>query len=251
MQKHFYLIRGLIREQGHWGKFTSHLEKHFPEAKISLLDIPGAGVYFKDSTPLSIKGIVGKIREEYLTRRIQNEDSHLVAISLGGMIATEWMKGFPEDFKQATLINTSLGGISPVYERIFPKALLYLLKVPLLKGRAKESRILRLVSNHNNVFDETLDSWEEIQKLRPVSLDNTIRQLLAGALYRPPGDFSPSIPITLLGATNDRMVSVECSRAIAKRWDVPLIEHPTAGHDLTVDAPEWVIDQLKKTNSVP
>ena len=244
-QKHFYLIRGLIREQAHWGSFLAHLEKNFPDARISLFDIPGVGRYFKESSPLTIKSMMEFIRQEYLTIKKQNEDSHLVAISLGGMIGVEWMKNYPQDFDRATLINTSLGGVSPFYDRLMPRAFLDLLIVPLLSGREKEAHMLKLVTNHRDIFDSTLELWESIQKERPVSLDNTLRQLFAAAFYRP-REFNPIIPVQLIASTQDRMVSVKCSRALSRRWNVPLIEHTTAGHDLTADAPEWVAKEIKK-----
>mgnify|MGYP006188917251 CR=1 FL=1 len=243
-QKHFYLIRGLIREKGHWGSFLVHLKKQFPDALITTIDIPGAGDYHSSPSPLSIRGMVEGMRRDFLKERAENEESHLIAISLGGMISVEWMKTHPHDFHRATLINTSFGGISPVYHRLLPTALLFLLKVPTLKGRKKESRILKLVSNHSQVFEETLDMWEEINNLRPVSLENTLRQLFAGACFKV-GEFTPPIPIQLLASTKDRMVSVECSRAIAKKWNLSLTEHPTGGHDLTVDDPEWVAKNIK------
>jgi pimeloyl-ACP methyl ester carboxylesterase len=245
-QKHFYLIRGLIREKGHWGSFLGELKKEFPDAKVTAIDIPGAGDYHTSSSPLSIRGMVEEMRRDYLSAQTENEDSHLIAISLGGMISVEWMKAHPTDFGRATLINTSFGGISPLYHRLLPTALLFLLKVPTLKGRHKESRILELVSNHSHVFEETLDMWEEINNLRPVSLENTLRQLFAGACFSV-GDFTPPIPIELLASTKDRMVSVECSRAIAKKWNLPLSEHSTGGHDLTVDDPEWVAKKIKES----
>jgi pimeloyl-ACP methyl ester carboxylesterase len=249
-QKHFYLIRGLIREKDHWGQFLIELQKAFPDAKISTFDIPGAGLYYNGLSPLSIKKIVHHIRRDFLEVRQEDESAHLIAISLGGMIAVEWMKKYPEDFQEATLINTSLGGVSPIFHRLLPSALIYLMKVPFLKGRAKESRILRLVSNHKNIFDDTLNLWERIQKERPVSLQNTIRQLLAAATYRP-GDFLPKVPVLIVAATQDRMVDVSCSRAIARKWNVPIVEHPTGGHDLTSDAPEWVALEIKKAIAAP
>lgn len=245
-QKHFYLIRGLIREKGHWGSFLVHLKETFPEAIITTLDIPGAGDYFTSPSPLSIQRMVEQMRQDYLKHKLPNEDSHLLAISLGGMISVEWMKHFPKDFDRATLINTSFGGISPIHHRLMPNAFLFLLKVPVLKGRSKESRILELVTNHKDIFTDTLDMWEGIQKERPVSLPNTFRQLLAGATFRV-GDFTPSIPVQLLASTLDRMVSIKCSRAIASKWNLPLVEHPTGGHDLTADDPKWVTMQIKET----
>jgi pimeloyl-ACP methyl ester carboxylesterase len=248
-KKHFYLIRGLIREKGHWGDFITQLEKKFPESKITGIDLPGAGDYYQSTSPLSVREIVEEMRKDYLKLKLDQEDSHLVAVSLGGMIALEWMRNYSEDFHRATLINTSFGGISPFYQRLLPKAFLFLLKVPFLKGREKESRILELVTNNKDIFHETLNLWEKIQKDRPVSLDNTLRQLFAAGLFKAK-DFIPTVPVSLIASTKDRMVSVECSRAISKKWNVPLVEHPTGGHDLTADDPEWVADKIKKESSL-
>ncbi len=249
-QKHFYLFRGLVREKRHWGSFVADLQNTFPDAIITTIDIPGAGDYFKETSPLSIKEMVEKMRPDYLRTKKENEDAYLVAISLGGMISVEWMRHYPNDFKQATLVNTSFGGISPLFHRLLPSAAAFLLKVFILKGREKEARILKLVSNHNNVFDQTLNSWEKIAAERPVSVSNTLRQLVAGARFKT-NKFTPKIPITLLGSTHDKMVSVECSRAISRAWKVPLREHPTGGHDLSVDDPIWLAQEIKKAISGP
>ncbi len=244
-QKHFYLIRGLIREQAHWGRFLTDLQEAFPDAKISAFDIPGAGIYHTKKCPLSIKKIVDHIRQDYLREKIFGESAHFIAISLGGMIAVEWMKRYPDDFHSGTLINTSLGGHSPIFNRLLPSAFFYLMKVPLLNGRNRESHILRLVSNNKNVFDETLDLWEEIQSERPVNLGNTVRQLVAAATYYP-RNFCPKIPLLILAGIQDRMVDVSCSRAIAKKWNMTIVEHTSGGHELTTDAPEWVVREIKK-----
>jgi len=40
------------------------------------------------------------------------------------------------------------------------------------------------------------------------------------------------------------LVKSSASRRIAERWKVPLIEHPQAGHDLSLDDPQWIVDLL-------
>lgn len=244
-QKHFFLFRGLIREARHWGEFPELLAAAHPGCKVTSIDIPGAGEYFKSPSPLSMKKMVEEMRRVFLEKRNDNDECILIAISLGGMIAAQWLKLFPEDFQKAILINTSYGGISGAFERLKFGALLHILKVPTLKGRAKEAHILRLVSNHKNMFDKTLNLWEGIQKERPVSLANTIRQLTAAGFFRI-GNWKPSLPVLVLASPQDRMVSVNCSRAIAERWQAPIIEHPTAGHDLSADDPKWLVSEISK-----
>lgn len=244
-QKHFYLLRGLIREARHWGKFPELLGNACEGSRISTIDIPGAGVHFRSPSPLSMGEMVEEMRREYLKHKTENEETILLAISLGGMIAAQWMKDYPQDFEKAILINTSYGGLSPLFDRLKISALQHLLKVPVLKGRAKEARILELVSNHHDNFENNLNLWEEIQKERPVSLVNTIRQLTAATRFQI-GDFVPSIPVLILASVNDRMVSVECSRTIAKKWQAKIVEHPTAGHDLSADDPQWIADKARE-----
>lgn len=188
--------------------------------------------------------MVEELREKYLLHRNKDEESIIVAISLGGMIAGVWLRKYPEDFKQAILMNSSFSGISPLHHRLRPSALPSLLKVPLLKDRDKEAQILRLVSNHPSVFEKTLESWEKIHRERPVSLINALRQLFAASTCRLT-DFTPRIPVLILASRNDRMVSVNCSRAIAQKWKAKIIEHPSAGHDISCDDPEWIVDQMK------
>lgn len=248
-QKHFYLIRGLIRESRHWGNFSDFLKAEFPDCLITYIEIPGAGSLFKENSPLSVNAMVKTMREEYLKNKTKDEEAVLVAISLGGMIACEWVKNYPEDFHSMALINTSFGDVSPLFHRLKFDAIKYLLKVPLLKGKQKEEWILKLVKNHTHDFEEVLDLWAQIQTDRPVAAKNALRQLFAAATFRL-GNFRPAIPVVILGSTNDRMVSVECSRAISKKWNVPLYEHPTGGHDLSADDSKWISEKIKESLGV-
>lgn len=188
--------------------------------------------------------MVEQMREKFLLHHRPGEESIVVSISLGGMIAGKWIKSYPEDFKRAILMNSSFRGLSPLHHRLKPQAYPYLFIVPFLKGRKKEAAILNLVSNHPQVFEETLKSWEKIQKERPVSFPNAMRQLFAASTCKLV-DFTPNIPVLILASSMDRLVSVNCSRAIAKKWKARIIEHPTAGHDISCDDPEWIVDKMK------
>ena len=242
MAEHFILIRGLIREAAHWGDFLPHLRAHYPQAHFHCIDIPGAGVHFQTLSPLTISGIVDRMREDYLALKLDGP-ANLIAISLGGMISVDWMRRYPQDFKTCVLMNTSFSDYSPVWQRLKPSAFLGLLKAPIQKGNAKEYTILKVVSNSTADYELNTQRWSEITHARPVSVANTFRQLLAATTFSTKG-FKPSIPTLILASTNDRMVNVECSRVIAKTWGAPILENPTAGHDITLDAADWVIRQL-------
>jgi hypothetical protein len=58
----------------------------------------------------------------------------------------------------------------------------------------------------------------------------------------------------VLAGEHDRLVAVQCSKAVAKRWGVALQLHPSAGHDLTLDDGRWVaaaVRQWRETRQMP
>jgi pimeloyl-ACP methyl ester carboxylesterase len=242
----FILLRGLIREAGHWGPFLDDLKEKFPDSTIACIDIPGAGVRYQDPSPTSMSEIVQIMREDFRRLKLPaDRPVALVAISLGGMIAAQWFQSYPQDFQAVVLMNTSYGSMSPLWQRLQPKALQLLLKVPLLKGEAKEHRILEVVSNRQDKYQSVAERWGQIAALRPVSLANTFRQLFAAARFKTTVN-KPGMPVLLLSSLQDRMVSVECMRTIAKAWKLPTVDHPTAGHDLPTDEPRWTAEQIHR-----
>ena len=78
-----------------------------------------------------------------------------------------------------------------------------------------------------------------------MSATNALRQLLAAARYRAPA-VAPHPHILLLASQNDRLVNSRCSQAIARGWQCDLALHPQAGHDLPLDAPRWVLEQVQQ-----
>ncbi len=240
---HFYLVRGLIREARHWGTLPVQLQAVFPAARITCIDLPGAGVNHRLPSPWRVQDMVGFMRQEFLHQRTAGETAVLLAISLGGMIAAHWLRTFPQDFQRAVLINTSYGGLSPLLHRLRPRAMGVLAKVALAPPADKEATILSLVSNHGDARTLALPLWNAIRADRPVSLANTVRQLWAASRFRL-GEGRPVIPVLLLAGTQDRLVNVACSRAIARHWGLPLKEHPSAGHDLPLDDPTWIVNEI-------
>jgi pimeloyl-ACP methyl ester carboxylesterase len=70
-----------------------------------------------------------------------------------------------------------------------------------------------------------------------------LRQLWAAARYRAPAQ-APA-PTLILASRNDALVDPSCSEELARRWRVPVRMHASAGHDLTLDDPDWVVDQIR------
>ena len=245
--KNWILLRGLARESAHWGAFVPQLQATFPDTKITLLDLPGTGRFYRDASPATIQEITDNVRDQALAQGLIQQPVTILALSLGAMVAWEWMRRYPDDICGAALMNTSFADLSPFYQRLRWQS--YTNFIALLMTRdiyKREAKILQLTCNRRDQDEQiaSASAWAKIQQDRPISLKNSYRQLIAAASFRP-GDIKPQQPVLLLNGGGDRLVSSACSEAIHKKWLLELRRHPWAGHDLTLDDGDWVVLQLQ------
>ncbi len=242
------LLRGLTREAGHWGQFAMDFGAAFPCAAVILLDLPGNGALNHQRSPSSVAEIARHCRTQLHERGVQGP-VNLLAMSLGAMVAIDWMTTAPEEVASSVLVNTSVRPFSPMFHRLRPRNYLSLLAMALgaTKGLAIEATILRITS-HLVRADEAqalqhIQAWTLLRKLHPVHRMNALRQLLAAARFTAVGP-APSCPVLLLASECDGLVNPACSRALHRSWHCQLNIHPLAGHDLPLDAPAWVIQKI-------
>ena len=243
--QNWILLRGLARESAHWGAFVPLLQSTFPEAQITLLDLPGTGCFHQETSPGTIKAITNRVRHHAFDNGFIQQPVTVLALSLGAMVGWEWMRSYPEDICGAALMNTSFADLSPFYQRLRWQSYRDFVALTMTHDvHNRELRILQLVSNRRDQNEQITQAWEKIQNERPISLKNSFRQIIAAATYRP-GDIKPKQPVLLLNGQGDRLVAPACSEAINKKWNLELRRHPWAGHDLTLDDGAWVALQLK------
>jgi pimeloyl-ACP methyl ester carboxylesterase len=243
--QHWILLRGLARESAHWGDFVPLLQAAFPNAQITPLDLPGTGRFYRDTSPNSIKAITAQVRRHAFNQGLIDRPVTLLALSLGAMVAWEWMHSYPDDISATALINTSFADLSPFYQRLRWQSYRNFVALVTANLYKRESEILQLTSNNQYPHERITQAWATIQRERPISLTNSFRQIIAAASYRP-GGIPPQQPVLLLNGLGDRLVSPACSEAIHKKWRLELRRHPWAGHDLTLDDGAWVTLQLKE-----
>ena len=239
------LLRGLTREAGHWGSFRHRLAQQAGgQDAVIALDLPGNGVLHGKASPASVPYMARACRAE-LARRGVAPPYVLVAMSLGAMVALDWCHEAPVEVAGCVLINTSARGQGWFWQRLRPRnyaSLLGLLR-PGLPALQRETAILGMTSSDPARHAGVAAQWAAMAISRPVRWQNALRQLLAAARYVPPVG-RPGMPMLLLASEDDTLVSVQCSRDIAARWELPLQVHPHAGHDLPLDDPGWVLAQL-------
>ncbi len=245
--KTWVLLRGLSREQQHWGEFLNLCRHRFPDKQFITLDLPGCGIYHHQQSPLSITKIRRHLQFELQKNHHQElaQGFGIIGLSLGAMVALDWLQHDHQRVAAVVVMNTSANNFPPFWRFKFT-ALGTALRTLLAKSVAqREANILQLVSQQHGVDQQVLMQWQTIQQQRPVSVVTFFRQLIAAARFSLP-DFFPKTSVLVLASSNDGMVSSECSKKIAERYAWPLALNNLAGHDLTLDQPVWVVDQLQQ-----
>jgi pimeloyl-ACP methyl ester carboxylesterase len=239
-------LRGLTREARHWGDFPERFRAAFSgelaAADILTPDLPGNGRLHAMQSPLSVTAMMESCRQQ-LHEQGKAPPYHLLALSLGGMVAVAWALRYPEECRALVLMSTSLRPYSPFYKRLRPRGWATLVRLIPARGLQRERGILQLTSARADELQALLPTWTAYAGEYPVSRSGALRQLFAAARFTVSG--KPRVPMLLLAGAGDRMVHPDCSRRLAQAWQAECVLHPDAGHDLTLDAGDWVAARVK------
>lgn len=238
------LLRGLTREVRHWGDLPERIAARWPEAGVHCVDLPGNGSRHADASPVAITPMLAAVRDEVATRGVV-PPYHLLALSLGGLVAIEWGLRHPQELAGAVLVNTSVRPFAPWFRRLRPGAWPALGRLLLdVEGDAThEQLVLALTSTGRGDDARRLADWIAWRRECRVTRLNALRQLVAAARYRAPSA-PPAVPLLVLASAADRLVDPRCSTRIAQRWGSAFALHPHAGHDLPLDDAPWVVERV-------
>ena len=234
-------LRGLTSEARHWGdfpaRFRAELGGDLAQSDILTPDLPGNGRRFGEPSPTRVEAMLQACRRD-LQQQGKPPPYHLLGLSLGGMVAVAWAARYPEECRAAVLINISLRPWSPFYQRLRPGAWPSVAGLLLARGEQRERAILELTSARAAELRGVLPAWTAWARECPVPRRAALRQLLAAARYS--AVEKPAVPLLILAAAGDRMVHPRCSQRLARAWGAELAWHPSAGHDLALDAGDWL-----------
>lgn len=241
------LLRGLIREGRHWEDFPDRLRQRVQPAAVWTPDLPGNGRLSHLPSPTSVSGMVQALRRS-LYEQGARPPFRVVALSLGAMVTVEWMRHWPGEIAAAALINTSSGRFSPPWHRLRPAIYGRLLRDVVFSREtvAGEYAILDITSNlrSRDFLWQLARKWADYDHEFPVGTANTLRQLWAAIRFRAPARPVSGVPTLIINGAGDRLVDHRCSEALSRAWSLPLRQHPEAGHDLPLDAPDWLLERL-------
>ncbi|MDZ7924275.1 MAG: alpha/beta hydrolase [Marinagarivorans sp.] len=250
---HIILLRGLGRESAHWGDFPEQLKRYLDEQlkthtecdkqgiTIYSIDLPSCGEFHQQAACKTIAEMTEHARDTFNRKKNASPKTLLIGLSMGGMVALDWSQRYPQEITYVVLINSSLG-TQPLHWRIKLHAWPIAFAALLAPLKWREYWMLKLVSNDKKNQREQLKNWLYIQQQRPVSRCHLMQLLIAAARFKP---LKTSLKNGLIiTSQQDQLVSSRCSHAIAAQYQWPLLQHPSAGHDLPMDAPEWLCKHL-------
>ena len=247
------LLRGLIRESRHWLDFPEYFAANVKspdgaDTAVISCDLPGFGTENDGVVPATVPEFVDDMRARLKSQLEPGERIGLCAVSLGGMVGLSWLSRFPDDFSCAVIINSSLGDVSPLWQRMQLRNWPNIFRAPFMSAPTRE-RMLLGMTRHQGDLDIDARRYSDIATLTPPKPAHAVSQLRAAIKMKSPT--SVSVPTWVLASTGDNLVSYKCSEAIAARLSLPLRLHEgtgsaAAGHDLPLDQPGWVCDRVNE-----
>lgn len=240
------LVRGLSRETRHWAKFPATLQKAYPHSRIQVLELPGVGTKYREPSPTSIEEFSENLRDDFLSLQKEHEGPWgIIAVSLGGMIAMDWVNRYPDDFQCLVTINSSAGNLSGPLDRLSFKAVGKILKLFFRNDLEERERvILELTTRITPITDELVKTWASFGEQYPLSREVFLKQIYAASRFQVPE--SLAIPFLIICGEGDQLTSPRCSKLLAKHFKIPYQSHPKAGHDLPLEDPEWLSNTISE-----
>ncbi|MGZ3774305.1 MAG: alpha/beta fold hydrolase [Pseudobdellovibrionaceae bacterium] len=242
MSRRWVLVRGIVSEEFHWWNFIPDMRARFPRDELYTPDIIGNGKFFEQSTPLGVKPNVDGLRKQVPAQ----EKKILVGFSLGGMLTLEWAYAHPNEVAAVVLINSSLNN-SSIFKRMRPSSFMHILRTARVRDHVqREELVLRMTTSllPQEKIKPIAEVWGPRSLQYPLRPSNFLRQLFVAGQVKQRKD-PPQVPVLILSSQNDKVVHPDCSKKIADTWKLPYMVHPEAGHDLILDDPQWVLEQVE------
>lgn len=241
-----FVVLGLSREQGHLPRdFGEKMKERFPNATVHYMDLPGAGIYYQNTVPDSIEGMVDFLREKNSAQFSQKTRKRiLIATSLAGIVEADWLNRYPQDFDAGIMIASSFKNICGFFERTQLPSLMKMMKIPISVGARKRETLVAKI-NINNKLDRqgVVEQNVAVQKLHPMTQKNVLKQVKAAKKYELKN--SNMVPMLLMGSYADRLVKPACIEKTSDFFGATLKMHETAGHGIPIEATDWMLDNIK------
>lgn len=236
-------IKGLKQDARHWRGLPAELASRTGGVALPM-SLPGAGELADAPVPDTVEGMAAMLRARFAAEADPSQGPWgVLGLSLGGMVALAWAHAFPGDLGGVVVGNTSAADLSPPWRRIRAARWPQLLRASLpMDAVRREEHAVRLTTSRQidpqrvRRIAEEQARW---QRERPFTRRALAGQLRAASRFRTPP--SLSVPALVLIGAGDGFVDPACGHALADRLGAARRVHPTAGHELGLDAPAWLV----------
>ena len=213
------------------------LASELGNCRVICVEIPGNGERHAEKTPASIHSMVSAIR-----RQLTAKPPYIfVGLSMGGMIALQWAKAYPQEVQAVVSINASNAAFSAFFERLRPENYWAILKTMFQNVDNREASIMKLVSNQG-IQEQRLKEWISYAQQYPISKTNFLRQLWAAGRFKMLN--APGCELLFITSINDQLVNRKSQSAMAKHWQAMEILNEKDGHDIALDNPHWLCQAI-------
>jgi pimeloyl-ACP methyl ester carboxylesterase len=241
------LLRGLTREQRHWGSFHRQFCNAFGKDQVYCLDHVGVGTEGARPPVYSVRGMTLDLRRRWLDlKQDQSEPWGIVSLSLGSMVSLDWCASFNGDFSKQVIINVSSATDSKPWDRLVLKNLRTFSQMAKISDpKERELKVLDMCTNllTRDQKDHLANEWSLFSMPKSQTLKVLGAQMLAATRFHRPSKMK--VPTLGLVSAADRLVDPTCTLKISQALGIPLEIHPTGGHELTLDDPDWVVQKIK------
>lgn len=240
------LLRGLAREQRHWRGFREQLERA-SGARVCCVDVAGAGTERARVPWPSLRWLARDVARRlpgWAGADRAGQRWNVLGLSLGGMVALELCRSFPDRFGAALIVNAS-SCLSPARARLAPRAALQLARAARGDDPLERERIILDLTSALPEAERARVARRcaELARAAPSPRRAVLSQLIAAARFRPPPRRALRARLGFVCSRRDRLVDPRCSRDLASFYASGCDEHPWAGHDLPLDDPAWLCDR--------
>ena len=245
------LLRGLGRWSEHWLGFEGLLVSR----GLRVITIDGRGFGKSEQAKISSKMRMIDLADD--VAQILTKESpggaYLVGLSLGGMVAISLAAMNPQLVRSLMIVNSSVSASG--LKRLTGTALVSLIKVICRTKYSYQALMEAVLSVHTTAAkkNEMAQAWSGIDGRHKIPLAQLWRQIIIASKFNGSMEMtSLRCPVTIVRCAADRFVDPSNSDFIHRQIKGSrLISHPTAGHELAVDDPEWFANVIIDFVSTP
>jgi len=245
------LLRGLGRWSEHWLGFEGLLVSR----GLRVITIDGRGFGKSRQTKISSKMTMVDLADDVaqvLTKE-SPAGAHLVGLSLGGMVAISLAAMNPQLVRSLMIVNSSVSASG--MKRLTRRALVSIIKVICRTKYSYQALTEAVLSAHTTAAKKNAmaEAWSDIDGRHKIPLAQLWHQIIIARQFNGSMEMaSLRCPVTVIRCAADRFVDPSNSDFIHRNIKgSQLISHPTAGHELAVDDPEWFANVIINFVSTP